>query len=104
MRHFFSLCIPSNGFGLLFYLSQTSKFVTWVQNVKKAPDGIGALLFLCLLASLISRLHCRYAEHDAEVAVGIAGATDAETADLAGVLHVGPEAGAYVVVAYVDKA
>ena len=61
-------------------------------------------IILCLLASLMSRLHCRYAKHNAEVAVGIAGATDAETADLARVLDMRSEAGAYVIVAHVDEA
>ena len=47
---------------------------------------------------------CRNAEHDAEVAVVVAGAADAEAANLACVLYVCAEAGAYVVVAHVDEA
>ena len=48
--------------------------------------------------------HCRYAKHDAEVAVGIAGAADAETANLAGVLYMCSEAGAYIVITHIDEA
>ena len=46
----------------------------------------------------------RHAEHDAEVALGIAGAADAEAADLTGVLDMCSQARAYVIVAYVDEA
>lgn len=50
----------------------------------------------------INCLHCRYAKHYAEVAVGIAGAADTEAADLACVLYMCSEAGTYIVVAYID--
>ena len=46
----------------------------------------------------------RHAEDDAEVAIGIAGAADAEAADLTGVFDMCSQARAYVIVAHVDEA
>ena len=46
---------------------------------------------------------CRYAKHDAEMTIVVAGAADAEVSYLARMLHVSSEAGTYVVVAHIDK-
>ena len=62
---------------------------------------VGGLAFFDILFTCLLLLH---AEDDAEVAVGKAGAADAEVAYLAGALYVGSEAGAHVVVAHIDEA
>ena len=62
---------------------------------------VGGLAFFDILITCLLLLH---AEHDAEVAVGVAGAADAEVAYLAGTLHMGTEAGTHVVVAHIDEA
>ena len=62
---------------------------------------VGGLAFFDILITCLLLLH---AEHDAEVAVGVAGAADAEVAYLAGALHMGTEAGTHVVVAHIDEA
>ena len=62
---------------------------------------VGGLAFFDILITYLLLLH---AEHDAEVAVVVAGAADAEAANFARALHVGAKAGAHVVVAHRDEA
>ena len=65
------------------------------------------VILRCLYGDLgvsLLLLSLRYAEYDAEVAVGIAGAADAEDAHLASVFYMCAETRAHVVVAYIDEA